>query len=273
MPERRSELHEAARIYARQGIPVLPFAPGTKVPLISAQHGGRGLHDATTNPARVDAWWKACPDANVGLRTGVRFDAVDLDGPDAIASLEDVKKDFELPGPCVKTPHGHHVWVEPSDHGNRAGFLPHVDYRGQGDYVLAPPSIVGGPRYRWERMERQQPVPSWLAELVHPRRDLPVTRAQLPVPSGGRATAYGAAALRRELEQLGRAAEGTRNASLNRSAFALGQLVASGALEEASTAEALLDAGLRIGRGERECERTIASGMSAGMEQPRPLSL
>jgi hypothetical protein len=79
--------------------------------------------------------------------------------------------------------------------------------------------------------------------------------------------------LRRELEQLGRAVEGTRNASLNRSAFALGQLVASGALEVASTAEALLDAGLRLGLGERECERTIASGMSAGMEQPRPLLL
>jgi hypothetical protein len=47
--------------------------------------------------------------------------------------------------------------------------------------------------------------------------------------------------------------------------------VASGALEEGPTAEAFLDAGLRLGLGERECERTIASGLSAGMEQPRVL--
>jgi hypothetical protein len=52
----------------------------------------------------------------------------------------------------------------------------------------------------------------------------------------------------------------------------LGQLVASGALDEDATATALMDAGLRLGLGERECERTIASGMSAGMEQPRSLA-
>jgi hypothetical protein len=271
MRERKTELHDAARVYARQGIPVFPLAPGTKVPLISAQHGGKGLHDATTDVSRIDAWWKACPDANVGLRTGIRFDVVDLDGLDSIASLEAVRSDFELPGPCVKTPRGHHVWVEPSGHGNRAGFLPHVDYRGQGGYVLAPPSIVDGQRYRWVRMERQHPLPTWLAVRVHPRRDLPVTRPELPV-APGRATAYGAAALRRELGELSTAVKGTRNASLNRSAFALGQLVASGALEEASVTDALMDAGLGLGLGERECERTIASGIRAGLEQPRSLA-
>jgi hypothetical protein len=88
----------------------------------------------------------------------------------------------------------------------------------------------------------------------------------------GRATAYGRAALRRELDELGQAVQGTRNDSLNRAAFALGQLVASGALEEGSTADALLDAGLRLGLGERECERTIASGMGAGMDTPRSLT-
>ena len=75
---------------------------------------------------------------------------------------------------------------------------------------------------------------------------------------------YGRAALRRELDGLGMASQGTRNDSLNRSAFALGQLVASGALEESATAAALLDAGLRLGLGEQESERTIAAGWARG---------
>jgi Bifunctional DNA primase/polymerase, N-terminal len=99
MAERMSELHEAARIYARQGIPVFPLAPGTKVPLISAEHGGRGLHDATTDVSRIDAWWTACPAANIGLRTGIRFD---VDGPDAIASLEAVNAGFPRAAGCLR---------------------------------------------------------------------------------------------------------------------------------------------------------------------------
>src|SRR5689334_18125037 len=82
MVERRSELHDAARRYARQGIPVFPLASGTKVPLIAAQHGGRGLHDATTNAARIDAWWRACPDCNIALRTGTSWAAARRGGQD-----------------------------------------------------------------------------------------------------------------------------------------------------------------------------------------------
>lgn len=130
-----------------------------------------------------------------------------------------------------------------------------------------------GERYQWAgaRAWKLDPLPPWLAQLVERHRDVPVERPEVPIALG-RATAYGAAALRRELDELAQAAQGTRNDSLNRSAFALGQLVASGALEEGSTADALLDAGLRLGLGERECERTIASGMGAGMDTPRSLT-
>jgi hypothetical protein len=75
--------------------------------------------------------------------------------------------------------------------------------------------------------------------------------------------------LRRELERLARAQPGTRNDQLNRAAFALGQLVGVGALEEEPTVTALTGAGLGIGLGTRE--RTVASGVSAGMQQPRVL--
>jgi hypothetical protein len=67
--------------------------------------------------------------------------------------------------------------------------------------------------------------------------------------------------------------EGTRNNQLNASSFALGQLVAAGALDRDETAAALIAEGQRLGLGARECERTVASGLLAGMAQPRGLAI
>jgi hypothetical protein len=33
----------------------------SKFPLIAAADDGHGLHDATTNAAQIQAWWKAHP--------------------------------------------------------------------------------------------------------------------------------------------------------------------------------------------------------------------
>jgi hypothetical protein len=86
-------------------------------------------------------------------------------------------------------------------------------------------------------------------------------------------TAYGRAALRRELERLSQAKESTRNDVLNRAAFALRQLVAVGPLDEDETATRLIAEGQLLALGLPECERTVASGMSAEMEQPRGFAL
>jgi hypothetical protein len=49
----------------------------------------------------------------------------------------------------------------------------------------------------------------------------------------------------------------------------MGRLVAAGAICEQEAAVELIEQGQRIGLGATECERTVASGMTAGMEQPR----
>jgi hypothetical protein len=85
--ERVDHLAAALR-YASQGVPVFPFAPRSKFPLISAANDGHGLHDATTDAARIQAWWMAHPTANIGLRTGVAFDVIDLDSEAAVDALE-----------------------------------------------------------------------------------------------------------------------------------------------------------------------------------------
>jgi hypothetical protein len=69
------------------------------------------------------------------------------------------------------------------------------------------------------------------------------------------------------------AKEGSRNHQLNVASFNMGRLVATGAICEQEAAASLIEQGQRIGLGATECERTVASGLSAGMEQPRSLAL
>jgi hypothetical protein len=212
------------------------------------------------------------PTGNIGLRTGLSFDVVDLDSEAAVDALEQARAGREqLRGPVVATGHGFHWYVKPTGVGNRAGVLPGVDFRGRGGYVLGPPSVhPQGHRYRWLNplLEELPPAPGWLIQLLVPERGPERPRT---VPEGSRA--YGLGALRRELQRLSQAKEGTRNHQLNTASFNMGRLVAAGAICEQEAAAALIEQGQRIGLGATECERTVASGMTAGMECSRGLSI
>lgn len=83
---------------------------------------------------------------------------------------------------------------------------------------------------------------------------------------------YVAAALRQECQAVAQAVTGDRNNQLNRSAFALGQLVGAGALAEAEAEGALLSAAEAVGLGEGESRLTIRSGLASGATEPRDLS-
>jgi len=82
-------------------------------------------------------------------------------------------------------------------------------------------------------------------------------------------TAYADAALAAEVERVASAAEGTRNDTLNRAAFAVGQLVAGGALDGEAAAAALAGAAGTAGLPEREVSVTIRSGFTAAASSPR----
>ena len=272
--ERVDHLDAALRI-AELGWPCFPLAPRSKQPLISAEKGGHGLHDATTDPAVIKAWWQARLTANIGLRTGVAFDVIDLDTEAAVDELESVRAGRErISGPVVATGNGYHYFVLPTGFGNRAGVLPGVDFRGRDGYVVGAPSVhPSGARYRWIVFDRLGPAPSWLVGLIRPRY-LSVTVAPVTV-APVRATAYGRGALRRELDQLARAEKGTRNHRLYVAARHLGELVGAGALDEQDTVDRLIESGARLfGDDARpnEVERTVANGMSTGMEQPRSMA-
>lgn len=168
-------LASAALWYAEQGFRVFPLQPGRKAPFGKCREckGSdctgpdacghdrcHGLKDATSDAARIRAWWDAEPDANLGLATGHLVDVIDIDGPAGVQSW--ARFIDELPPILgrVSTPRpgGNHLFVAAvPGRGNKAGILPGVDYRGTGGYVVAPPSriLAGGKdvpgTYRWDR--------------------------------------------------------------------------------------------------------------------------
>lgn len=139
------QLGPSALWYAEQDWPVFPLLPNEKRPAVK-----NGLNGATTDQARIKAWWDKHPESNIGLCTGHKFDVIDIDGPVGIKSLAGLSDD-KIPDVHGKvgTPNGFHLFVLPAGDGNRAGVLPGIDYRGQGGYVVAPPSQIDLRRYTW----------------------------------------------------------------------------------------------------------------------------
>jgi Bifunctional DNA primase/polymerase, N-terminal len=129
-------LRDAALGYASRGLPVLPCTTpspttatsrpspaassyrirrrglGARVRIQAAASQAplgalvpHGVKDATTNRARILAWWTRHPHANIGLATGHAFDVLDIDGPtgeDAVRTLA-AEHRLHSSGPLVRT--------------------------------------------------------------------------------------------------------------------------------------------------------------------------
>ena len=152
-----------------------------KVPAIA---GGRGCLDATTDPEAIVRWWRAVPEANVGVATGERsgFWVLDIDGDDGEESLlELIREHGPLPETVEQLTGGggrHLLFAHVPDVGNRTAVRPGIDVRGSGGYVIVAPSRHPESRrlYCWELAHRPLEVPiaaapGWLTGLV--RRPVP----------------------------------------------------------------------------------------------------
>jgi Bifunctional DNA primase/polymerase, N-terminal len=288
-----SALLDAALAYATRDIPVYPVhwprrIPGRASLACSCRRGAtcdrpakhplvrHGVKDATTHAARIGRWWRRWPQANVGLATGIVFDVLDIDGPAGLAALGELQGAAgpRLGGPLVATGGGGwHVWFTPTGLGNRPPHgLAHVDWRGKGGCVLAPPSRhISGGTYRWLVGLDQAPlaeVPAALRVRLDP--DPPTTAR--PAGTVGLDPAghpYGRRVLAAELAALGRATPGQRNHTLNRTAFKVYRYVAGGVLDEQDVTLAFTTAALAIGLDRAEIGRTLASARTAGLANPR----
>ncbi len=135
----------AALGYAAQGFYVFPIVSKGKKPLTTY-----GFSEASIDPAHIKAWWAQWPNANIGIATGKAsgFWVLDIDGeyPSDWPPLE-IK-------PTVRTARGVHFYFKyPDGQEIKCKIKMHgkdVDVRGDGGYVIAPPSIhPSGVRYEF----------------------------------------------------------------------------------------------------------------------------
>lgn len=87
----------------------------------------------------------------------------------------------------------------------------------------------------------------------------------------GRRATYVKAAAHRIIEELAGVGSGGRNNALNVAAFAMGQLVQPGGLDERDAELELTRAGAELGLSANEVKQTVKSGLSKGMNKPREL--
>jgi hypothetical protein len=141
-------LLEAALKYCELGMSVIPIS-NDKKPYIK----WKAYQAKRPEPKDIRSWWKKWPEAKVGIVTGKISGIVslDFDTPDALNAYEATIDD--LSG-CLRfqTGRGYQYifkW-ESYGEGNKAGIMPNVDIRGDGGYIVAPPSIHSNGRvYSW----------------------------------------------------------------------------------------------------------------------------
>lgn len=265
-----------------------------------ASPGKHPVHDhwtdrATSDPLEVAHWWRPSPPdanpsewwprANIGIVTGRKSGTWVLDVDSYNGG--DVKLDGyqnrhgELPETRV---HGtgsggrHYFFTYPDDFEVRNDAKKvlgqGLDLRGQGGFVVAPPSLSGKGFYELNPAHDIPPgqAPEWLLGLLREyyreqRGEALAGRA--PEVGGERGRRYGEAALRQEADRMRRASPGTRNDTLNQCAFSLGTLGGAGLLDEAAAWSALSDAASAAGLSQGEIRATFLSGWRSGLDNPR----
>jgi hypothetical protein len=152
---------------------VFPCEPGGKAPLTYS-----GFWDATMDARRIKAWWNRWPYANVGVPTGERSGLLILDvdprddGLESLAALERTGGPLPATAKTRTGGGGVHVFFRyPAGERvrNSTGRLgPGLDVRGEGGYVVVPPSRTRG-AYEWLDSSPAS-GPAWLLGCL---RELP----------------------------------------------------------------------------------------------------
>lgn len=292
-----SDVLDAALEYASQGLCVIPLHSIRNGKCTCRRSAGcgspgkhprtaNGVHDASRDRSVIRAWWQRWLDANVGIATGAESGLVVLDidprngGDESFTRLGDMIGALPVSVRVRTGGGGFHLYLEHPNtqvRNRTLDGLPGIDIKGDGGYVVAPPSVhASGQVYRFANQRRSvplniaemrsfiAPVPTGLDVLMHPPRAAQPQASAVPPTHSGR---YGQAALLRQFQRVLLAREGDRNNVLNQAAYSLGQLVAHGVLTVDAVKEALTRAGLQAGLGCGETVATISSGLEAGMRQ------
>jgi hypothetical protein len=163
-PAENGSTLNAALGYAERGWAVLPIRAGSKVPLTA-----HGVKEASCEAVAIREWWSRWPDACVAIACGSKSSGLvvlDCDAAEFVWALENAC------GPLpetftVATGRGSHRYFVTREPIRTHRIAPHLEVRGEGAYVLAPPSLhPSGARYRVINDAEPAPLPDALRQLL-----------------------------------------------------------------------------------------------------------
>ncbi len=255
-----------------------------------------GFKDATDDPGQLDLWFgpNGDPEYGIAIATGRASGIVviDVDGTDGEATIEWMRDQldepfpptltFQTPGKLVNGTHqgkGRHlVYRYPADPtiripsstgkvGNK------VDVRADVAYIVAPPSEHPDGTGLYALLDNLLPaeLPEWFVN----RQSKPANQVRPTSPTtayqtgDGETSTYGARALEAAASEAANAPEGTRNDTLNRQAFKIGQLMGGGHISPMDAYTALITAARQAGLEDQESHPTLERGLLQGAEHPR----
>ena len=240
-----------------------------------------GFKDASADPDIIRRMFSNSAAVMIGMPTGeaTRYVVVDVDVKDGAqgAAWLDANSHRMPQTRTIRTGSGglhlYFIWPGYKIRNSASKIAPGIDVRGDGGYVIVPPSIGYAIADNAEPAE----IPEWLIPaLVPPSRVVAPTTAaptqSLPAPRHDGGTAYGRAALDMECDNIRRAGNGSKHDALNKAAFSIGGLVAAGELLEGEALAALGDAlnAIRSAcKDFRHAQNTLATAFRDGMGRPR----
>lgn len=282
----------AALDWAGIGWPVFPLVDAGYLPRIPSPHGmeekcrgecgrfGHGVYDATTDPFIIECWWRMWPDAGIGGALADRL-VVDIDPRNGGHTTWSEAVNAGRQWPDTREHHtkrsGRHLIFECD--AELAAILNQRPVLGRGidiksgpsSYVVLPPT----PGYEVYSWIDPVPLPDELVEAANKLEPRKAEGGETRPPrygDGEPGTQYGVKALKREVGKLEKSWDGTGeetfNNQLNKSSFAVGQLVGGGELDPDATLAALEGVLKELGAPPDQY-KTLASGWESGLKSPR----
>ena len=143
---------KAVELATEHGFAVLPVRPGGKIPLIRDW-----VNRATGDLETIRQWFEVWPDANLGVATGSKSGVFVLDcdvDTGGLESLDNRGIDYSKTLVVRTGSGGLHIYYrydpDRSIRNSASKIAPGLDIRGEGGFVVAPPSIhPNGNLYQW----------------------------------------------------------------------------------------------------------------------------
>lgn len=181
-----------AHTYADNGWRVIPIPAGRKFP----EGITRWQDKATTDHDTIDAWWNEHPDHGIGIATGPGSGiwVLDIDDYDSYRDLEQRHEPLPDTLTVITGSGGYHFYYRHPDgidiRNNASTRLgPGLDVRGDGGFVVAPPSVhPNGRTYEWDAGQPDEiaEAPQWLIDLVCEQPHKPAASTLTNVNDGDR---------------------------------------------------------------------------------------